>query len=104
MVALEFFFSTGLMASFRFTPRLASGWYVERNRSRQEGARRTLILGAGNAGDLLWRDLIRLHAGNPAVVAEVVDQMGRTLSGQAFEGETEALVATVAPAQRDGTS
>jgi hypothetical protein len=56
------------------------------------------------AAEMLWRDLIRLHAGNPAVVAEVVDQMGRALSGQAFEGETEALVATVAPAQRDGTS
>ena len=56
------------------------------------------------AAEMLWRDLIRLHAGNPAIVAEVVEQMGRTLSGQAFEGETEALVATVAPAQRDATS
>jgi hypothetical protein len=56
------------------------------------------------AAEMLWRDLIRLHAGNPAVVAEVVAQMGRTLSGLPVEGETEALVATVAPAHRDGTS
>jgi hypothetical protein len=51
--------------------------------------------------ELLWRDLIRLHAGNAAVVADVVSQMGRTLGasgGHAYEGETEALVATVAPA------
>jgi hypothetical protein len=60
------------------------------------------------AAEMLWRDLIRLHAGNPVVVAEVVEQMGRTLGHslghQAYEGETEALVATVAPARRDGSS
>jgi hypothetical protein len=51
--------------------------------------------------EMLWRDLIRLHAGNAAVVADVVDQMGRTLGsapGHDYEGETAALVATVAPA------
>jgi hypothetical protein len=51
------------------------------------------------AAEMLWRDLIRLHAGNAAIVAEVVAQMGRTLPGRAYEGETEALVATVAPAR-----
>jgi len=59
----------------------------------------TLVPGA----EMLWRDLIRLHAGNPAVVAEVVAQMSRTLGdagGHGYEGETEALVATVAPAHR----
>jgi hypothetical protein len=57
------------------------------------------------AAEMLWRDLIRLHAGNPAVVAEVVRQMGQTLGGHAYEGETEALVATVAPTRRaDATS
>lgn len=49
------------------------------------------------AAEMLWRDLIRLHAGNQAVVAEVVAQMGRVLGAEAYEGETEALVATVAP-------
>ena len=53
---------------------------------------------------MLWRDLIRLHAGNQAVVAEVVAQLGRALAGVPYEGETEALVATVAPALRaDGS-
>jgi hypothetical protein len=54
------------------------------------------------AAEMLWRDLIRLHAGNASVVAEVVGQMGRTLGeslGHAYEGETEALVATIAPAR-----
>jgi hypothetical protein len=56
------------------------------------------------AAEMLWRDLIRLHAGNQAVVAEVVAQLGRTLAGAPYEGETEALVATVAPALRaDGS-
>lgn len=56
------------------------------------------------AAQMLWRDLIRLHAGNQAVVAEVVAQLGRALAGVPYEGETEALVATVAPALRaDGS-
>jgi hypothetical protein len=50
------------------------------------------------AAEMLWRDLIRLHAGNQAVVADVVAQMGRVLGAETYEGETEALVATVAPA------
>ena len=59
----------------------------------------TMVPGA----EMLWRDLIRLHAGNAAVVADVVAQMGRTLGASgshAFEGETEALVATVVPSHR----
>lgn len=52
------------------------------------------------AAEMLWRDLIRLHAGNPAVVSDVIAEMSRTLAGQALEGETEALVATVAPTAR----
>jgi len=56
------------------------------------------------AAQMLWRDLIRLHAGNESVVAEVVSQMHRGLVGQAYEGETEALVATLTPALRaDGS-
>jgi hypothetical protein len=52
------------------------------------------------AAEMLWRDLLRLHTGNPTVVAEVVDELRETLGGHAWEGETEALVATVAPAGR----
>jgi len=56
------------------------------------------------AAQMLWRDLIRMHAGNEPVVAEIVSQMRRCLAGQAYEGETEALVATLAPALRaDGS-
>jgi hypothetical protein len=52
------------------------------------------------AAQMLWRDLIRLHAGNEPVVADVVAQMGRSLAGEVHEGETEALVATLVPARR----
>ena len=53
------------------------------------------------AAEMLWRDLLRLHAGNPAAVGEVVGELRRTLDRtgrQGYEGETEALLATVAPA------
>jgi FlaA1/EpsC-like NDP-sugar epimerase len=56
VAALEFFLTTSLMAASRFGPRLARGWVLERRRCRQTGGvRRTLIVGAGNAGDLLLR-------------------------------------------------
>src|SRR6266496_1209947 len=55
--ALEFFFTWSLMAGFRFAPRLADSWLSEQQRKRN--ATRTIIVGAGSAGDLLARDLIR---------------------------------------------
>jgi FlaA1/EpsC-like NDP-sugar epimerase len=59
VVALEFFFTTSLMASLRFAPRIGQSWYAEQLRSRRNGSRRTLIVGAGGAADLLARDLLR---------------------------------------------
>jgi len=49
------------------------------------------------AAEMLRRDLLRLHAGNQAVLGEVVAEMHRALPLPRYEGETEALVATLAP-------
>jgi len=57
------------------------------------------------AAQTLWRDLIRLHAGNPAVLEGIVAEMAGALGAQGYEGETEALVASVAGTHRaDGAS
>jgi FlaA1/EpsC-like NDP-sugar epimerase len=73
VVALEFFLTSTAMALYRFTPRAVLGWALERRRARRSGARRTLIVGAGNAGDLLLRDLNRSTDHHHSVVGFVDD-------------------------------
>src|SRR5664280_3182946 len=57
VVVMELFFSTFLMAAVRFAPRLGWMYVSERARAAQAGAVRTVIIGAGVAGELLLRDL-----------------------------------------------
>src|SRR4051812_36141995 len=89
VVVLEFFISTTLMAVLRFTPRLAMGWYREQQRSRQEGARRTVIVGAGEAGDLLLRDIVNSPDNTYHVVGfldEDPAKIGTSLGGKPVLG------------------
>jgi FlaA1/EpsC-like NDP-sugar epimerase len=79
VAALEFFLTTSAMAAYRFGPRFAIGWMLERRRCRKDGgARRTLIVGAGNSGDLLLRDLLRSTGHDHSVVGFVDDDPGKT--------------------------
>ncbi|HXN42381.1 MAG TPA: nucleoside-diphosphate sugar epimerase/dehydratase [Myxococcaceae bacterium] len=73
VVALEFFFTTTFLGAFRFLPRVVSGWYFEQRVSHQEDAKRTIIVGAGSAGDLLLRDLLRSDGHGYRVVGFVDD-------------------------------
>jgi len=57
VVVLEFFLSTAAMGLVRFSPRLGWLYVLDRRRQRRSGALRTLIVGAGAAGDMLLRDL-----------------------------------------------
>jgi FlaA1/EpsC-like NDP-sugar epimerase len=94
VMALEFFFSTMFMAAMRFAPRLATGWFAEQRRSRQDGAFRTLIIGAGNAGDLLLRDLARSPEHNYHVVGFVDDDRrkhGLSVGGKPVLGSIDSL-------------
>ena len=50
VIILEFFFTTTAMTAFRFSRRLASGWFVDQKRTRGGHSRRTIIVGAGSAG------------------------------------------------------
>ena len=94
VIALEFFFTSTFMAGMRFAPRLLSGWFAEQRRSRQEGTFRTLIVGAGNAGDLLLRDLARSPEHNYHVVGFVDDDArkhGQSVGGKPVLGSIESL-------------
>ena len=56
--ALEFFLATASFAALRFTPRACLRW-VGHHLQARSGAARTLIVGAGDAAELLARDLQR---------------------------------------------
>jgi FlaA1/EpsC-like NDP-sugar epimerase len=94
VILLEFFMTSAAMAALRFSPRLASGWYVGRRRSRQEDTRRTIIVGAGSAGDLLCRDLLRSDEHRYRVVGFLDDdprKIGTYLGGRPVLGRIEDL-------------
>ena len=98
VVALEFFLTTTFMALLRFSPRLMMGWYRDQQRSRQQGAQRTVVVGAGDAGDLLLRDLIRSSDNTYHVIGFLDDdpaKIGTSLGGKPVLGSIEELPAIV---------
>ncbi|RKH12652.1 polysaccharide biosynthesis protein [Corallococcus praedator] len=94
VVALEFFAATTLLGIHRFAPRMARQWYLEQRRSRADGVQRTLIVGAGSAGDLLLRDLMRGQGNSWHVIGLVDDDPGKQgtfLNGKPVLGVIDAL-------------
>jgi FlaA1/EpsC-like NDP-sugar epimerase len=94
VILMEFFLTTAAMGALRFSPRVATGWYVHRGRTRQEGIRRTVIVGAGGAGDLLLRDLQRSRDHGYLVVGFVDDdvrKIGTLLGGRPVLGSIDEL-------------
>lgn len=98
VIILEFFFTTTAMTAFRFSPRLASGWFVDQKRGRGGISRRTIIVGAGSAGDLLLRDLLRSGEHHYDVVGFVDDdkrKIGTRICGKVVLGEIAELAILV---------
>ncbi len=99
VIALEFFFTTALMAGYRFGPRITAGWYVDHALSLKQDTHRTLIVGAGGAGDLLLRDLERSENHSYRVVGFVDDDLrkvGTSLGGKPVFGTVAELPKLVA--------
>ena len=99
VTVLEFFFTTGMMLGYRFAPRASSNWVRRIARPRMEGFQRTLIVGAGSAGDLLLRDLDRSDAHNYMVVGFVDDDLSKrrsSIGGRPVLGNVAALSGLVA--------
>ncbi len=94
VLALEFFISATLMGGYRFAPRLAAGWYLERRRARTAGTRTALILGAGSAGDLLLRDMLRSPANTYQILGFLDDdarKRGAHIGGRPVLGSLKDL-------------
>jgi FlaA1/EpsC-like NDP-sugar epimerase len=94
VTVLEFFLSIALMATVRFAPRYALGWYKEQQLARRETADKTLIIGAGLAGDLLMRELSRAEDHDYHVIGFLDDdasKLGSLLGGKPVLGRIEDL-------------
>jgi len=90
---LELFFTTALTGGLRFGPRLVRRFSVEWRRARS-GAARTLIAGAGTAGDLLLRDILSSPSHPYHVVGFVDDDLGKigtSLNGRRVLGRLKDL-------------
>jgi len=77
VVVLELLLSTAVMGLVRFSPRLAWLYLAEHRRWSRNGAVRTVIVGAGAAGELLLRDLQRSVEHNYRIVGFVDDDRGK---------------------------
>jgi FlaA1/EpsC-like NDP-sugar epimerase len=77
VILIEFLLSGIVMGLVRFSPRLT--WQVvhEQVASRRDDANHALILGAGSAGELLLRDLMRSEEAEHSVVGFLDDDPGK---------------------------
>ena len=82
-----------LLAVLLGGPRLLYRWLRERSYLSQSGSR-VLVVGAGRAGEMLVRDLLREHGGGYSVVGFVDDdaeKKGREIHGVRVLGRTKHL-------------
>ena len=99
VVVMELFMTMWGMSVVRFAPRFAVATMRDWARSQSDGTVRTLILGAGAAGEMLLRDLQRSEAHNYQVVGFLDDDAGKRgeiISGKAVVGTIADLSKVVA--------
>jgi FlaA1/EpsC-like NDP-sugar epimerase len=77
VAVLELLLTSCAMTLLRFSPRLARTYQADFRRVRRNGAIRTLIIGAGAAGDMLLRDLAQSDEHNYRVVGFVDDDRSK---------------------------
>ncbi len=94
VIVLEFLLTTSLVGAARFSFRVGLRWGAATLRPRSGTWVRTLIVGAGSAGDLLLRDLQRSDEHNYKVIGFVDDEpmkRGATIGGQLVLGSLDDL-------------
>ena len=89
VIVLEFLLTSSLVGGARFSFRVLGKWGAQAFRQKSGDLVRTLIVGAGSAGDLLLRDLQRSDEHNYKVLGFVDDEpmkQGATIGGQLVLG------------------
>ena len=77
VVVMEFFLTTAAMGFIRFSPRLGWMYLADRTRAQRNGTQRTIIVGAGAAGDMLLRDLQRSDEHSYRIIGFVDDDRSK---------------------------
>ncbi len=98
VIVMEFFLTTTFLGLFRFSPRLAFAWFLDRRRARSGETKKTIIVGAGSAGELLLRDLYRSDEHSYEIVGFVDDaplKRGMSIGGRPVLGTLNQLPAVV---------
>jgi len=91
ILIIEFLVTTSLVGALRFSPRLANRWTVRRS---QGPSIRTIVVGAGNAGELLLRDLFRSDEHPYRVIGFADDdphKQGMSIGGRPVLGKLRSL-------------
>ncbi len=91
IVALELLLTGTFLAAIRYSPRFTASFLGER---MDDGREKTIIVGAGSAGDLLLRDIRRSPEKKLKVVGFVDDspsKRGTTLGGKTVLGTIDEL-------------
>ncbi len=94
VIVIEFLLTTVFIGLSRFSLRVSEAWGATRLRPRGDGWVRTVIVGAGSAGELLLRDLERSDEHNYHVLGFVDDspsKWGTTIGGRPVLGSLEKL-------------
>jgi FlaA1/EpsC-like NDP-sugar epimerase len=99
VVVLEMLMTGAAMLAVRFMPRVAQTYRTRFARLRRGDVRRTLIVGAGAAGEMLYRDLQRSGEHDYHVVGFIDDDASKwrnLVSGRPVLGGVPALPAAIA--------
>jgi len=94
VIVIEFLLTTALIGALRFSPRFALTWLNEQRIARAGERVRSIIVGAGSAGELLLRDLRRSDEHPYEVVGFVDDdraKWGSSIGGRPVLGGIEDL-------------
>lgn len=98
VIVIEFLLTTAFIGAARFSFRVVLKWGSTSLRGRRGPWVRTIIVGAGSAGDLLLRDLQRSDEHNYKVIGFVDDapvKQGATIGGQLVLGYLDDIRALV---------
>jgi FlaA1/EpsC-like NDP-sugar epimerase len=94
VILMDFVLSVALISSFRLTLRVVRTWNSSGSARLLPGERRVAIIGAGDVGEALAKDLLQ-HRGNgltPVLfIDEDVHRVGRTIHGLPVYGPLEKL-------------
>ncbi len=94
VIVIEFLLTTALIGALRFSPRFALTWLNEQRIARAGERVRSIIVGAGSAGELLLRDLRRSDE-HPYEVLGFVDddraKWGSSIGGRLVLGGIDDL-------------